>query len=135
DTSSISFVVPFISDTNLFINSGTPAVIYGSATPLTAYPNDINGTLRNFPYPTMGAHEFTGSYADSVAPRIFNYTDLSQCFSGPILLSFRIYDRLLSKDTLYYRVNGGGVSTLQAVISTGIYPMSKSYLIPQQPSS
>jgi PKD repeat protein len=136
DTSSITFRAPFTNDTNLFIPSGTGAVIYQSGTQVSGYPLDKTGITVRGSYPTLGAHEYdNGSYTDSVAPRIFNASDLTQCFSGPVLLTFRLYDRLLTKDTFYYKVNGGSVLALQALVSTGTYPALRTYLIPQQPSS
>jgi hypothetical protein len=93
--------------------------------------SDINGTPRNAFQSSIGAHEFDGTYLDNVAPRIFNAGDVTACQSGPIVLDFNIYDKLLTADSLYYRLNGGGVSNIQASLSIGTF---RRYIIPAQPS-
>ena len=133
DTSSIAFLAPFTSDNNLFIPGGTSSVLHGSATPILTVTGDVLGTARNFANPTIGAHEYdNGVYADSVAPRIFNVTDATSCFAFGVTLSFRIYDRLNAGDTLYYKLNGGPVTALQAAVSDGTL---RTYAFPQIPGS
>ena len=131
DTMSIGFQTPFINDSNLFIFDDTKSVIYGAGTPVFGVATDINGLARNFSNPTMGAHEYIGSYIDSVAPRIFNISDLSSCFAYGIQLSFRIYDKFSLTDTLYYKINGSDtVNALQAAIADGTL---RTYAFPQIP--
>ena len=131
DTMSIGFVTPFVNDTNLFILDDTKSVIYGAGTPVFGVATDINGLARNFSNPSMGAHEFIGSYIDSVAPRIFNMSDLTSCFAYGINLSFRIYDKFNLTDTLYYRINGSDtINSLQAVLADGTL---RTYAFPQIP--
>ncbi len=131
DTMSIGFQTPFLNDTNLFILDDTRSVIYGAGNPVFGVSTDINGLARNFSNPTMGAHEFIGSYADSVAPRIFNISDLSSCFAYGIQLSFRIYDKFNLTDTLYYKVNGSDtIRSLQASVADGTL---RTYAFPQIP--
>jgi len=133
DTLSFTYSTPFLSDTNLFVPSGSNTAIYQSAKPISGYTNDILGNPRNTFAPTVGAHEYdNGTYADSIAPRIFNMTDISQCIGGPIVLNFRIYDKQQNKDTLYYKVNGGAVVALQAITSNGV---NRTYMIPAQTGS
>jgi PKD repeat protein len=133
DTSSMAFITPFTSDNNLFIPNGTTSVIHGSAKPILTVTGDALGTARNFATPTIGAHEFdNGNYIDSIAPRIFNVTDATSCFAFGVSLSFRIYDRLSAGDTLYYKLNGGPVTPLQAAVSNGTL---RTYAFPPIPGS
>ncbi len=133
DTSSIAFISPFISDNNLFISNGTTSVIHGSGVPILTVTGDVQGNPRNFANPTIGAHEYdNGVYIDSVAPRIFNVTDATSCFAFGVALSFRIYDRLNAGDTLYYKLNGGPVTPLQASVNAGTL---RTYAFPSIPGS
>jgi hypothetical protein len=133
DTSSINFISPFISDNNLFISNGTTSVIHGSGVPILTVTGDVQGNPRNFANPTIGAHEYeNGVYIDSVAPRIFNVTDATSCFAFGVALSFRIYDRLNAGDTLYYKLNGGPVTPLQASVNDGTL---RTYAFPSIPGS
>lgn len=129
DTMSISYSVPFESDTTLDIPSGTPSSIYSYAKPLSII-TDIYGSSRNTYQPTLGAHEYSsGTYTDFESPRIFNMTDPTLCVSGAAQLLIRIYDKNQNTDTLYYRVNGGTASSLQSISSNGV---NRTYLIPPQ---
>lgn len=133
DTLSLNFVAPFISDNNLFIAPGTTSVLHGSAKPLFSVTSDINGSFRNFAIPTMGAHEYeNGVYIDSVQPRVFNSSDKTSCYAFGVTQTFRIYDRLAASDTLYYRINGGAVASLQATINDGTL---RTYAFPPIPGS
>lgn len=131
DTLSLTGLAPFTNDNNLFIPGSTASNLYQAGKPLFQVINDINGNPRNFFQPSIGAHEFDGTYLDNVAPRIFNAGDATACQSGPINLDFNIYDKLLTADTLYYRLNGGTVQNIQATQSIGTF---RKYIIPAQPS-
>jgi len=131
DTLSLTGLAPFSNDNNLFIPASTSSNLYQAGRPLFQVLNDITGSPRNFFQSTIGAHEFAGTYLDNVSPRIFNAGDATACQSGPIVLDFNIYDKLLTADTLYYRINGGGVSNIQASQSIGTF---RRYIIPAQPS-
>ncbi len=113
DTMSISYASPFTNDTNLFIPTNTVSTIFRAGTRLASVPTDIlfvsRPSLANG-FATMGAHEYIGSYADSIAPRIYDYTPVPDfCFAGnPVEIRAKVYDRNAStSDTMYYRINGG----------------------------
>jgi PKD repeat protein len=128
---SITSITPFTNDNNLYIPSTTSANIYQAALPVFNVTLDITGTARNSFQSTMGAHEFTGTYLDNIAPRIFNLTDPTGCQSGPIVLNFNIYDKQLIGDSLYYKINGGTTISIQSTISVGT---ARRYVLPAQPS-
>jgi hypothetical protein len=131
DTLSLTGLAPFTNDNNLFIPATTASNLFQAGRPMFQVLNDINGTPRNAFQSSIGAHEFDGTYLDNVAPRIFNAGDATACQSGPIVLDFNIYDKLLTADSLYYRINGGAVANLQASLSIGTF---RRYIIPAQPS-
>ncbi|MFN4084024.1 MAG: PKD domain-containing protein [Bacteroidia bacterium] len=130
DTLSITFAVPFLNDTVLNIVSGS-SVFHGNARPTSLVLVDRFGTARNPFEPSMGAHEFTGTYNDILIPRIFNVTEPSNCNPGFALLNFRIYDRLLTRDTMYYRINGGAITAIQSFSGSGV---ERNYIIPNIPN-
>ncbi|MCE2741875.1 MAG: hypothetical protein LW669_10365, partial [Sphingobacteriales bacterium] len=109
DTLSLTSLAPFTNDNNLFIPATTASNLFQAGKPMFQVLSDINGTPRNAFQSSIGAREFDGTYLDNVAPRIFNAGDVTACQSGPIVLDFNIYDKLLTADSLYYRLNGGGV--------------------------
>jgi hypothetical protein len=131
DTLSLTNLAPFTNDNNLFIPATTASNLFQAGKPLFQVIADINGLPRNAFQPSIGAHEFDGTYQDNVAPRIFNAGDATACQSGPIILDFNIYDKLLTADSLYYKLNGGTVATLQANLNIGTF---RRYIIPAQPS-
>ncbi len=131
DTLSLTSPVPFTSDNNLFIPANTSTNLYQSGKPVAGYNLDVNQTVRNFFTPSIGAHEFSGTYLDNIAPRVFNVTDPTICQAGTILLNFNIYDNFLVGDTLYYKINGGAVQSTQANIAGVTF---RQYAIPAQAS-
>ncbi len=131
DTLSLTSPVPFTNDNNLFIPANTNTNLYQSGKPIFGNNLDINLSTRNFFTPSMGAHEFSGTYVDDIAPRVFNVTDPTLCQAGTILLNFNIYDNFLVGDTLYYRINGGAVQSTQASVSGTTF---RQYAIPPQTS-
>jgi hypothetical protein len=131
DTMSLTSPVPFTNDNNLFIPANTTTNLFQSGRPVMGYSLDINQNPRNFFTPSMGAHEFSGTYLDNIAPRVFNVTDPTLCQAGTILLNFNIYDNFLVGDTLYYKINGGSVQSVQASISGNTF---RQYAIPPQAS-
>ncbi len=131
DTLSITSQAPFTSDNNLFIPASTSSNLYQSGKPLAGYGVDITGAGRNVFQPTIGAHEFSGSYNDNIPPRIFNVSDVTACTAGPIYIYFNIYDKQLIGDSLYYRINSGAVQNVQASFSSGTF---RRYTIPAQAS-
>lgn len=131
DTMSITSLTPFTNDLNLYIPNSTSANIYQAGKPVIGLSTDINGTARNSFQPSMGAHEFSGTYLDDIAPRVFNVTDPTACQSGAISLDFNIYDKQLVGDTLYYRINSGTVQAIQAGFSSGTF---RRFTLPAQTS-
>lgn len=131
DTLSITSQAPFTNDNDLFIPGSTSSNLYQAGKPIGGLSSDISGNTRNIFQPSIGAHEYTGTYLDNIAPRIFNMTDATACQSGNILLDFNIYDKLLVGDSLYYRINGGAEQNTQAIISAGSF---RRYVIPAQTS-
>ncbi|OYU97147.1 MAG: hypothetical protein CFE21_02315 [Bacteroidetes bacterium B1(2017)] len=132
DTMSITgSAAPFAGDNNLFIPTSTVSNLYQAGKPYNMISTDINGDPRNTFSPTIGAHEFSGSYLDNISPRIFNVTDPTGCQSGAISLNFNIYDKQLIGDSLYYKINGGSVQNVQASIANGSF---RQYILPSQPS-
>lgn len=131
DTLSITAASPFTDDNNLFIPNSTSSNIYQAGIPVFGINTDVNGNPRNSFQPTMGAHEYTGTYFDDVAPRIFNLTDPTGCQSGPIILRFNIYDKQLIGDSLYYKINGGAATSIQSTVTVGT---ARRYVLPAQPS-
>lgn len=132
DTMSITGgLAPFSGDNNLFIPSTAVSNLFQAGKTVNTISTDINGDQRNTFMPTIGAHEFAGSYLDNISPRIFNVTDPTGCQSGTISLNFNIYDKQLVGDTLYYKLNGGTVQSTQAVLTGTSF---RRYNIPSQPS-
>lgn len=140
DTMSMSFVTPFTSDEVLTIPNGTSSVLYRAGLRLPAVTNvDITGATRPIaPFrPALGAYEFTGTYADSVAPKVFDVTTApfncpgSAGFPDPIFVSAMVYDVNMAPnhDTMYYSVNGGPE---QWTISTSASGFARTYMIPPQ---
>ena len=132
DTFSVNFVVPFVSDTNLIIPDGTPHAIFGAAQANFNVPRDIRGVLRSNFLPSMGVNEFFGSYADSVAPVVYDLTPASNCSNGPYDVTFRVIERSVFtiSDTLYYTVNGGAEIAVTA--PTSIQGLNRIFTIPSQ---
>jgi PKD repeat protein len=136
DTFSVNFVVPFVSDTNLLIPDGTSHAVFGAAQANFNIPRDIRGTLRNSLLPSMGVNEFAfGTYADSVAPVVFDLTPASDCSNGPFTLTFRAIERSVStiRDTLYYSINGG--SDIAITAPTSVNGFNRFFNIPAQPAN
>jgi putative cofactor-binding repeat protein len=130
DTMSLTTLTPFTNDNNLFIPNATASNLYQAGKALFNVTTDINGNGRNSFQPSLGAHEFTGTYVDNIAPRIFNVTDPTACQSGAIILNFNIYDKQLIGDSLYYKINGGSVQNIQASFTSGTF---RRFILPAQP--
>jgi PKD repeat protein len=131
DTMSINFIAPFTSDIDLSFGNLTN-VFEGSGYPLSNVTTDIIGTSRNVTMPDMGAYEFTGTYIDSVEPRIYDYSLMNKsCGSGPFPVDLRVYERTVIGDTLYYSVNGVDQTPIVFPTVTGI---QRLYTIPIQPN-
>lgn len=129
DTQSINFVVPFVTDTNLILPNGTATAVYGSAQPLTNVTNDILGNPRSFVFPSIGANDFIGTYPDSVAPLVYNYTSNLGCSNGPYTIRMRVIERNVVSDTLYYRINGGAEIPVSV---TSVSGYNRTFTIPAQ---
>lgn len=130
DSLSITFQVPFLNDTVLAIASSNN-VFHGSGRPTNFSNVDFYNNPRNIFEPSIGAHEFSGTYNDVVIPRVFNTTEPTNCNPGFAILNFDIFDRLLVRDTFYYQINNDPVVAIQAFSGSG---RSRSYIIPTIPS-
>lgn len=130
DTLSITTQAPFTNDINLAIPATTSSNLYHAGISVTGFSTDIFGNGR-FLIPSIGAHEFSGTYNDNIPPRLFNVSDPTICTDGPINVLFNIYDQQLSNDTLYYKINGGVLQSIQANFVSGTY---RRYTIPAQSS-
>jgi PKD repeat protein len=129
DTQSFNFVTPFLTDTNLIIPNGAATLVYGSAQPLTTVTNDILGNARSFVFPCIGANDFIGTYPDSIAPLVYNYTSTLGCSNGPYTIRLRVIERNVLSDTLYYRINGGAEIPVTSPIVSGF---NRTFTIPAQ---
>jgi PKD repeat protein len=129
DTMSISFVTPFTNDSNLLIPSATQSNIFGSGKVLTQVPNDILGNPRSISQTVLGAHEYLGSYIDSVAPKAFNVTAVQACSNGPFNITMRVIERNVAFDTLFYAVNGINQTPLTGPTVDGL---NRTFQIPSQ---
>lgn len=133
DLYSINFVTPFTNDTNLFIPNATASVLWAGAAPITGLTKDIIGGNRDAFTPTIGAHEYLGTYTDSVAPLLLNVTPpASLCSNGPFDIIIRTIERTLTSDTLFYTVNGGAE---QFVLVNNVNGENRTYTIPAQPDN
>lgn len=131
DTFSFNTFIPFPSDTNLVIPSPTSSQITGNARNLIGLPvnTDINGATRRTFFPSIGANDFTGVFADSTAASVFNLTSTANCNLGPTIVTLRVIERNIATDTLYYRVNGGAESF---VLNTSNELYTRVFTIPTQ---
>lgn len=136
DTLSLNYRTTFTNDSNLFIADGTVSPMYRGGRRIPAIPTDLIGTARPAGLSaTMGAHEFNGIFADSMAPKQYDYTTLPsfcQPDGAPIEVIGRVLDRNpVLADTLYYTLNG----TLPEmyVLPTTIDGHNRIYHIPGQP--
>ena len=141
DTTSISFVVNnFISDTVLDLISNSSSVLVQRVKYNGAYPLDMFKRYRGNPS-TIGACEWpSGTPLDSVAPRVYNYSNLSACSGGPWDVDIRVYSsQYITSDTLYYTVNGGAQQWTTTGTWTGGLSTTgfrrKHYTIPSQSSN
>lgn len=135
DTMSMNYPAPFTSESDLFIPAGTASPLYRGGRRISTVAVDILGTARPAgDAATIGAHEFNGTYADSVAPKIYDYTPLPDYCGAPMQIRARVLDRNASvSDTLYYTVNGALPELfLLPSISVGA---DRLYDIPFQPDN
>lgn len=139
DTMSMNYPAPFTSDNDLFIPAGTASPLYRAGSRKAIVNNDVLGTPRpaiSAFAATIGAHEFTGSYADSAAPRIYDFTGNPSCFEMPwgFELVSRVYDRNpVLNDTLYYRLAGATADSI--LLPTSINGFERRYYIPGVPDN
>ncbi len=61
DASSISEDVPFVSSSDLHINSAVASGLKNAGVPIPGYATDIDGDARNITHPDIGADEFSGN--------------------------------------------------------------------------
>jgi len=133
DLYSISIASPFTNDTILFIPDNTPSTLWAGGAFVAGYNTDIRGASRDPFTPSIGAHEYLGSYLDSVAPRLFNVTPpATVCSNGPYNIVIRFIERTRVADTLFYSVNGGPEQFVLVSAVTGEF---RTYTIPVQPNN
>jgi PKD repeat protein len=129
DTFSMTAFAAFVNDTNLLLPNPTNSQLKGSGNPIPGVTTDMLGIARPIILPNIGAHEFTGNYVDSIAPRVFNVASATGCAFGPINIALRVIERNIASDTLYYRINGGNESF---ALNTSNVLFTRSFTIPQQ---
>ncbi len=129
DTLSMSFVTPFTNDTNLYIPAATASPIFGSGKVLPQVVYDIDGNTRSISQTVLGAHEYLGSYIDSIAPKAYNVTPPQQCSNGPFTITMRVIERNVATDSLYYAVNGVDQTPL---VSPTVDGFNRTFTIPAQ---
>lgn len=136
DTMSANFITKFVNDSNLLLD-GFQHVGYGWGLPVTGVNTDIQGEVRSATQPTIGADEIPfGTYADSIAPRIYNVTPIATfCNNGPFAITYRVFERpgAVASDTLYYKINGGAEQFI--VGATSFNGFTRTYTIPAQPDN
>lgn len=76
DAASIAENTPFVSATDLHIQTTVPTQLESGGTPVTAITSDIDGDTRNATTPDIGADEFAGIPQD-LTPPIITYTPLN----------------------------------------------------------
>ncbi len=76
DAASIAENSPFVSATNLHIQTTVPTQLESGGTPVAAITADIDGDTRNATTPDIGADEFTGIPQD-LTPPVISYTPLN----------------------------------------------------------
>lgn len=142
DTMSISFLSPYINDTNLMV-ANAPNVFHGWARPISTVVGDINGATRNGTFPTIGADEvdFTVLFVDSIAPRVYNLNNTlplpNSCTNGPFTISYRVFERNVDLSSpgferLYFRINNGPEDSITFATTGGLPVFSRNFVLPAQ---
>ncbi|MES2691246.1 MAG: hypothetical protein V4658_12635, partial [Bacteroidota bacterium] len=99
DTLSLNYPAPFTNENNLFIPAATTSPLYLGGRKIPTILTDILGTVRPAGLSaTIGAHDFSGNgfFADSMAPKLYDYTPLPDYCNGdfnPIIVKARVLDR------------------------------------------
>lgn len=131
DSLSNYFYTPFDADSILSLSNTSYSNYVGQGVNIYGYPTDAVGTARNTIRPCIGAFEFSSSYIDSMAPRIFSGVNTSNCFMNVIPLNFVVSDRYWTSDTLYYIINNQPEAFTTAVSTNGT---ARTYFIQNVPS-
>lgn len=125
---NVAFASTTWSATNYLAASNTPSTLVESGgIPLQEVSDDFNGTIRNYPFPDIGAIEgnYTGSGTDVSAPVI-----VSSGFStDPCNTSTRTYTALISDASgvasgsvaplLYYKIGTGSYNNAAGTLTSG----------------
>jgi hypothetical protein len=131
DANSVTEDVPFISATNLHINTAIPTRLESGAQPITGITTDIDGDLRvatkihSNVHPDIGADEFNGIPIDEIGP-VITYTPLPYTNStSNRTLTATIVDVVSGvtiedgkKPTLFYKKNSGGTWYQDSLIAS-----------------
>ena len=138
DTMSLSNNAAFTNDNDLRFPNGTASMLFRAGIRLQNVPTDLLNSSRPsmaIGVASMGAHEFIGSYADSITPLIYDYTPVPDfCLDfTPITIVAKVYDRNpVTYDTMYYSINGGAEVMLLPDVVSGF---DRVYTIPGQPEN
>lgn len=114
DQSSISEFASYVDapNGNLHLNTGTPTLLYKGGLPVTtplSITQDFDGTTRSTTFPTIGAHEITGTYATDVVPPTIIYTTLgvgntsNRALNGVVITDPTGVDGTTNAPRVYYK--------------------------------
>lgn len=113
DAASVAENSPFVSATDLHIQTTVPTQLESGGTPIAGITSDIDGDARNATTPDIGADEFAGIGAD-LTPPVITYTALGNTYSTSArTLTVNITDASgvptsgIGLPRLYWRVNSG----------------------------
>lgn len=124
---AVSFVenAPFISETDLHIQSTVPSQLESGGIPVSGILADIDSEIRSTTTPDVGADEFTGIPLDLTAP-VISYTPLT---NTPSTASRTLYAEItdlsgvptagVGLPVLYWNINDGAYTGVQAVYVSG----------------
>jgi hypothetical protein len=126
DASSVAENPPFVSATDLHIQTTVPTQLESGATPIAGIATDIDGTPRNVTAPDIGGDEFAGIGLD-LSPPIISYVPLGPTSATtPRPLTTTITDALsgvpragIGLPVLYWRVNSGTYTGATATWTSG----------------
>ncbi|MBK7144142.1 MAG: hypothetical protein IPH76_02630 [Xanthomonadales bacterium] len=113
DLVSISGDPPFVSATDLHVQTSAPSPVDGTAIPIGSVPNDIDGDERSATTPDIGADEFDVATAPSITPPA-NQTINEEGNTGA--LAFTVNDGQTPVASL--------VATVQASSDTALIPLA-----------
>ncbi len=125
DANSVVENAPFISASDLHIQTTVPTQLESGGIPISGILSDIDGDIRNISTPDIGADEFNGLPLDLTPPSI-SYIPLT---NTPSITARILYADItdpsgvpqsgLGLPVLYWRINNGTYTTVQGVYVSG----------------